>query len=216
ATSPFTSATNTGTPMREKPSARVIRVTVLPVPVAPATRPWRLASAGSRVTGTSSVVPLPSRIGSIGASRGGMAGILAASARVAPAGPRGLPCLSLLEPAADVLPSIVVAAVAGRVAVRLHRSTRLGPARLRARPGRRRGPGGPHGPGRDPLPRRHRAGRQRRPARRGGGQCRAGGHGGRDRRLREAARLPAVGPAGQLQAPAQGGHRRQRRRPGRG
>ena len=33
---------NTGTPMREKPSASTISVTVLPVPVAPATRPWRL------------------------------------------------------------------------------------------------------------------------------------------------------------------------------
>jgi hypothetical protein len=50
-TSPFTSAMNTGTPSFEKPSARVIRVTVLPVPVAPATRPWRLPSRGSRTTG---------------------------------------------------------------------------------------------------------------------------------------------------------------------
>src|SRR5690606_31095240 len=69
--------------MREKPSARVIRVTVLPVPVAPATRPWRLASAGSSWTGMSSVMPLPRRIGSIGASWHGMPRILAAR--------RGLP-----------------------------------------------------------------------------------------------------------------------------
>src|SRR5690606_29058424 len=96
-TSPFTSATNTGTPIREKPSARVIRVTVLPVPVAPATRPWRLARAGSRVTGTSSVVPLPSRIGSMEASWIGLPGILAAPARVAPVAGPGLPCRSLLE-----------------------------------------------------------------------------------------------------------------------
>lgn len=65
ATSPFTSAMNTGTPMREKPSARVISVTVLPVPVAPATRPWRLPNFGCSVTGMSSVMPLPSRIGSM-------------------------------------------------------------------------------------------------------------------------------------------------------
>ena len=41
--SPFTSAMKTGTPSAEKPSAMVCRVTVLPVPVAPAIRPWRLA-----------------------------------------------------------------------------------------------------------------------------------------------------------------------------
>ena len=39
AMSPFTSAMNTGTPMREKPSASTISDTDLPVPVAPATRP---------------------------------------------------------------------------------------------------------------------------------------------------------------------------------
>jgi len=39
ATSPFTSAMNTGTPRREKPSAITISEIVLPVPVAPATRP---------------------------------------------------------------------------------------------------------------------------------------------------------------------------------
>jgi hypothetical protein len=46
--SPFTSAMNTGTPMRLKLSASVCSVMVLPVPVAPVMRPWRLARAGSR------------------------------------------------------------------------------------------------------------------------------------------------------------------------
>ena len=46
--SPFTSAMNTGTPMLAKDSAIFCRVTVLPVPVAPVMRPWRLASWGSR------------------------------------------------------------------------------------------------------------------------------------------------------------------------
>ena len=45
--SPFTSAMKTGTPIRLKFSARVCSVIVLPVPVAPVIRPWRLASAGS-------------------------------------------------------------------------------------------------------------------------------------------------------------------------
>ena len=44
--SPFTSAMKTGTPSRENPSARLCRVTVLPVPVAPVIRPWRLALSG--------------------------------------------------------------------------------------------------------------------------------------------------------------------------
>src|SRR6476620_1697330 len=67
ATSPFTSAMNTGTPMRDRPSASVIKVTVLPVPVAPATRPWRFAYAGSRWTGPLSgvVTALPTRMGSM-------------------------------------------------------------------------------------------------------------------------------------------------------
>ena len=39
AISPFTSAMNTGTPIRENPSASTISETDLPVPVAPATRP---------------------------------------------------------------------------------------------------------------------------------------------------------------------------------
>ena len=46
--SPFTSAMNTGTPMRLNCSAMRCSVTVLPVPVAPVIRPWRLASPGSR------------------------------------------------------------------------------------------------------------------------------------------------------------------------
>ena len=40
--SPFTSARNTGTPAALNISAMRRRVTVLPVPVAPAIRPWRL------------------------------------------------------------------------------------------------------------------------------------------------------------------------------
>jgi len=44
--SPFTSAMNTGTPRLEKPSANVCKVTVLPVPVAPAIKPWRVAILG--------------------------------------------------------------------------------------------------------------------------------------------------------------------------
>ena len=64
ATSPFTSARNTGTPIRLKPSARVIRVTVLPVPVAPATRPCRLPYFASRRTSppASVVIALPTRM----------------------------------------------------------------------------------------------------------------------------------------------------------
>ena len=42
---------NTGTPRSEKPSASTFRDTVLPVPVAPAIRPWRFAMEGSRYTG---------------------------------------------------------------------------------------------------------------------------------------------------------------------
>lgn len=45
--SPFTSATNTGTPMLENASAILCKVTVLPVPVAPVINPWRLAMHGS-------------------------------------------------------------------------------------------------------------------------------------------------------------------------
>ena len=46
--SPLTSAMNTGTPAREKASARVCSVMVLPVPVAPVIRPCRLALSGCR------------------------------------------------------------------------------------------------------------------------------------------------------------------------
>ena len=46
--SPLTSAMNTGTPMRERLCAMVCKVTVLPEPVAPVIRPWRLASWGSK------------------------------------------------------------------------------------------------------------------------------------------------------------------------
>ena len=49
--SPFTSAQNTGTPAAENCSAITCRVTVLPVPVAPATSPWRLARASNRFCG---------------------------------------------------------------------------------------------------------------------------------------------------------------------
>ena len=50
--SPLMSAANTGTPASEKPSASTCSVTVLPVPVAPVTRPWRLASLSSRYSGS--------------------------------------------------------------------------------------------------------------------------------------------------------------------
>jgi hypothetical protein len=45
--SPLTSAMKTGTPIREKLSARLCSVTVLPVPVAPVMRPCRFARLGS-------------------------------------------------------------------------------------------------------------------------------------------------------------------------
>ena len=57
--SPLTSARNTGTPVAEKPSARICSDTVLPVPVAPAIRPWRLAS---RRCSSWVVSPLPTRM----------------------------------------------------------------------------------------------------------------------------------------------------------
>jgi hypothetical protein len=47
--SPFTSAQKTGTPAAENCSAMTCSVTVLPVPVAPATRPCRLDRASSRL-----------------------------------------------------------------------------------------------------------------------------------------------------------------------
>ncbi len=52
-TSPLTSAMNTGTPAWEKPSAMTLRVTVLPVPEAPAMRPWRFAWLRSSLQGLS-------------------------------------------------------------------------------------------------------------------------------------------------------------------
>jgi hypothetical protein len=44
--SPLTSAIKTGVPMALNCSASVLRVTVFPVPVAPAISPWRLAILG--------------------------------------------------------------------------------------------------------------------------------------------------------------------------
>ena len=61
--SPLTSAMNTGTPSRLKFSARVCSVMVLPVPVAPVIRPWRLAMAGSSSQRTSPCIA--TRIGSV-------------------------------------------------------------------------------------------------------------------------------------------------------
>ena len=61
--SPLTSAMKTGTPMRDKFSASVCSVTVLPVPVAPVIRPWRLASAGSRKHSMSPCLAISERIG---------------------------------------------------------------------------------------------------------------------------------------------------------
>ena len=57
ARSPFTSAMNTGTPSCEKPSASTCRVTVLPVPVAPAISPCRFAMDGRKLTAPSFDVP---------------------------------------------------------------------------------------------------------------------------------------------------------------
>ena len=57
--SPLTSAANTETPARERPSASTCSVTVLPVPVAPATRPCRLAKASARNSGFE---PLPTKM----------------------------------------------------------------------------------------------------------------------------------------------------------
>ena len=52
------SAAKTGTPMADSCSARTWRVTVLPVPVAPAIRPWRfIIAAGIWTTASGWVVP---------------------------------------------------------------------------------------------------------------------------------------------------------------
>ena len=58
-TSPLTSATKTGTPAVDRPSAMSCSVFVLPVPVAPATRPWRLSIASGTCT-TASAATAPS------------------------------------------------------------------------------------------------------------------------------------------------------------
>src|ERR1700759_670007 len=57
--SPLMSAAKTGTPARANPSAITCNETVLPVPVAPVTRPWRLPSASVSQAGCS---PLPTKI----------------------------------------------------------------------------------------------------------------------------------------------------------
>src|SRR5262249_50787369 len=62
--SPLTSARNTGTPIREKLSASTWSVTVLPVPVAPVMRPWRLASPGRNTMSLPAAV-LATRNGSV-------------------------------------------------------------------------------------------------------------------------------------------------------
>src|SRR6185503_11316426 len=59
--SPFTSAQNTGTPAAENCSAMICRVTVLPVPVAPATSPCRLARHNNSVCGVLWSGPPPPR-----------------------------------------------------------------------------------------------------------------------------------------------------------
>ena len=57
-TSPLTSAAKTATPASESCSAIVCRVIVLPVPVAPATRPWRFIIRSGTLT-TASVASSP-------------------------------------------------------------------------------------------------------------------------------------------------------------
>jgi hypothetical protein len=84
----------TGTPMAEKASAMTCSVMVLPVPVAPAMRPCRLASAGSRQTsraaapgeggGTSAILSgsgMASGVGWLTGGRGGRVVESAASLR---------------------------------------------------------------------------------------------------------------------------------------
>ena len=56
-TSPFISAKNTGTPKSEKDSAKTFKVTVLPVPVAPAITPCLLAIFGNKNTFSFSLHP---------------------------------------------------------------------------------------------------------------------------------------------------------------
>ena len=56
--SPFISAKNTGTPKSENDSAKVFKVIVLPVPVAPAIKPCLLASFGNKLTHVFSLQPI--------------------------------------------------------------------------------------------------------------------------------------------------------------
>ena len=69
--SPLMSAANTGTPAALSCSASTCRVFVLPVPVAPATSPWRLTMAsGMRIGTSASASPFTSApISSAGASK---------------------------------------------------------------------------------------------------------------------------------------------------
>ena len=60
--SPLTSAINTGTPRLTKCCAKACKLTVLPVPVAPVIKPWRLPICGKKLT--SVVDDLPITIGS--------------------------------------------------------------------------------------------------------------------------------------------------------
>ena len=60
--SPFTSATKVGTPAADRPSTMPCRVTVLPVPVAPAISPWRLARFSSSCCGLAPPGPAPMKI----------------------------------------------------------------------------------------------------------------------------------------------------------
>ena len=57
--SPFMSARNTGTPAADSCSARSWRVLVLPVPVAPAMRPWRFIMASGMHTSGSGAHSFP-------------------------------------------------------------------------------------------------------------------------------------------------------------
>src|SRR5262245_43712471 len=63
--SPLTSARNTGTPSRAKPSARTCSEMVLPVPVAPAISPCRLAMRGERPRSLAAAGSRPIRIESL-------------------------------------------------------------------------------------------------------------------------------------------------------
>ena len=72
-TSPLASAINTGTPAFEKPSAITLSVTVLPVPDAPAMRPWRFAWLRRRFTCFS---PAPIQMALSWNMRGSFPGVL--------------------------------------------------------------------------------------------------------------------------------------------